>query len=224
MRNPIQLARLFVSMTRLTLDLKRLDDVIAINDALMKLRKPRDTNALVAELLQSPSVAEALRTRHRLAAVDLYSLLQMPRDTLGGAYAHFMVERGLSPLSLPALAAQSEPDYILAHIYETHDLWHVVTGFDTDTTGETALQAFYLAQQRSYLPFFALSAVLLNTAFFAYDQKDARLTAMTSGWLLGKRAKKLLGIDWRAHFERPLTELRRELSLQRGESTRAAVS
>jgi ubiquinone biosynthesis protein Coq4 len=30
--------------------------------------------------------------------------------------------------------------------YETHDIWHVVTGFHTDVAGELGLQAFYLAQ------------------------------------------------------------------------------
>jgi ubiquinone biosynthesis protein Coq4 len=28
-----------------------------------------------------------------------------------------------------------ELDYIVAHLYETHDLWHVLTGFDTDPAG-----------------------------------------------------------------------------------------
>ena len=224
MQNPLQLTRLFVSWTRLTLDLRRLDDVIVINDALMTLRKPGHDRAIIAELEGSPTAAEALRTKHRLGPVDLRGLASMPEETLGGAYGRFMLARGLSPQSLPALEAQTDVDYILAHIYETHDLWHVVTGFDTDTMGETALQAFYLAQQRSYLPFFALSAVLLNTAFFAYDEKDARLGAIVDGWQLGKQARKLLGIEWRNHFERPLAEVRRELALDRTASVEVLAS
>src|SRR5262245_37531173 len=110
MRNPVQLARLFVGVTRLTLDLKRLDDVISINDALMQLRKPSDTSTFVTELLRSPNAAEALRTRHRLGAVDLHALATMPSETLGGAYGRFMLARGLSPQSLPTLEGQSEVD------------------------------------------------------------------------------------------------------------------
>ena len=40
----------------------------------------------------------------------------------------------------------SDFDYVRAHLRETHDVWHPVTGFDTDVAGELGLQAFYLAQ------------------------------------------------------------------------------
>jgi ubiquinone biosynthesis protein Coq4 len=107
----------------------------------------------------------------------------------------------------------SDVDYVVAHLYETHDLWHVVTGFDTDPAGEAGLQAFYLAQQRSYLPFFVLSAVLMNTALFAYEEKERRFDALTSGWILGKHAAPLFGLDWQAHLERSLVDVRNELRL-----------
>jgi ubiquinone biosynthesis protein Coq4 len=75
------------------------------------------------------------------------------------------------------------------------------------------LQAFYLAQQRSYLPFFVLSAVLMNTALFAYEEKARRFDALTFGWTLGKQAVPLFGLDWQAHLERPLVEVRKQLRL-----------
>jgi ubiquinone biosynthesis protein COQ4 len=222
MRSPLQSARLIASVTRLTLDLRRLDAVIDINDTLMKLRTEADTRRVIEEFRRSPTAADALQSRHRLGPLDPSELAAMPADSLGGAYGRFMQSRGLKPESLPEVQGCSDIEYILAHTYETHDLWHVVTGFDTDVPGEVALQAFYLAQQRSYLPFFALSAVLLNTAFFAYDQKAVRLDAITEGWQRGRRAASLLGIDWRIHLDRPLEDVRRELSLERDDTRQEA--
>lgn len=213
MRNPYQLARLFTSLARMTTDVGRLERVLEINDALMKLRSPADSDAVVEEFRRSPRGAEALRERYRLGPVDLRALAATPAETLGGAYARFMLERSLKPEDLPELQACSEVEYLVAHMYETHDLWHVVTGFDTDLPGEIALQAFYLAQQRSYLPFFALAAVFLNTAVYAYEEKSRRLDALAEGWQLGKRAESLVGIDWRQQLGRSLKDVRRDLGL-----------
>jgi ubiquinone biosynthesis protein Coq4 len=38
--------------------------------------------------------------------------------------------------------------YVLSHLYEMHDLWHAVIGFETDVAGELALQAFYPPRAR----------------------------------------------------------------------------
>ncbi|WP_322112029.1 Coq4 family protein [Aerosakkonema funiforme] len=36
--------------------------------------------------------------------------------------------------------------FLMWHITETHDIWHVVTGSNTNITGEIELEAFYVAQ------------------------------------------------------------------------------
>ncbi|MDB4972209.1 MAG: hypothetical protein JWN48_550 [Myxococcaceae bacterium] len=212
MRNPHQLARLLVSFTRMTMNVGQLERVLEISDALNQLGSADDTHRLIADFRSTPAGAAALRSRPRLL-LHAEALAALPAESLGGAYARFMQERGLSPASLPSLQVRSDAEYVLAHLYETHDLWHVVTGFGSDLRGEIALQAFYLAQHRAYLPFFALSAVLLNTAAFAYDEKEQRLDAIVEGWLLGKRAQRLVGIDWSAKLTQPLVEVRQELGL-----------
>lgn len=213
MRNPYQLARLFGSFTRMTFEVGSLERVLEINDALIKLRGPDDARALVENFREAPWGASALRERPRLGRLDPSALAALPGGTLGASYGRFMLARGLDPGSLPTLPADSEDEYVIAHMLETHDLWHVVTGFDTDLFGEIALQAFYLAQHRAYLPFFSLSAVLLNTALVNYPEKAQRLDAMSEGWQMGKRAERLVGMDWRAQFERPLHEVRKDLNL-----------
>jgi ubiquinone biosynthesis protein Coq4 len=66
------------------------------------------------------------------------------------------------------------------------------------------------------LPYFTLTAVVLNTALFAPAQKYERMDAIAAGWQLGRRARNLVGFDWRRHLETPLAELRRELGLHGG--------
>ena len=43
---------------------------------------------------------------------------------------------------------KDEVDQLLAHLFSTHDLWHVATGFGNDDVGEVGLGAFYLVRAR----------------------------------------------------------------------------
>ncbi len=214
LRNPVHLVRLLWSMKQLTGDLDRLAQVFEINDHMMKMRTARDEKAAVDDFAAAPAGARAIRERLRLERADLLAAFAMPPDTLGGAYGQAMRTRGLSIDAIPRIDPKSDIEYVVAHYYETHDLWHVLTDFDTDAAGEVGLQAFYLAQGRAYLPLFVISSVLMNTALYAYEQRNARLDAIVRGWTLGKRAQRLLGIDWRDHFARPLLDVRRELGLE----------
>jgi ubiquinone biosynthesis protein Coq4 len=102
---------------------------------------------------------------------------------------------------------------VVAYLYDTHDVWHVVTGFSTDVAGELGLQAFYLAQFPATLAGMILLAGFANTLFLNFEDRDARMTAITRGWLLGKRASSLFGVRWSDLWSTPLSEVRAQLHL-----------
>jgi ubiquinone biosynthesis protein Coq4 len=133
---------------------------------------------------------------------------------LGRAFADFLNLRGLDPYGLPRRPAVDEPTYLTAHLYETHDLWHVVTGFDTDVAGELGLQAFYLPQLHGKLPLLLLAAGLLNTLLFAFDDWRARLDAIVRGYRMGQRARPFFGVRWGEWWERTLSDVRQELRVE----------
>ena len=213
MRNPIRMTRLMVAVVRLARDLKRLEQVFEINEHIVAMRTPADEQATLADFASHPAGAAALRERPRLGPVDLERLRQLPAGTLGHAYVQFLDRNGITPESLPAIADASDMDYVLAHFYETHDLWHVLTGFEADPAGELGVQAFLLAQFRAFLPFFVISAVLVNTALYAYSDKARRLDAIARGWMLGRSATSIVGVDWGKYFEAPLADVQRQFGL-----------
>jgi ubiquinone biosynthesis protein Coq4 len=213
MRNPVRLVKLFLGVGRLARDLTRLDKVFEINEQIVALRTPTDEAATLRDFARHPTGAQALRERPRLGRLDLDYLRGLPETTLGGAYVRFLDRNAITPDALPEIADASAMDYVLAHFYETHDLWHVLTGFDADPAGEVGVQAFLLAQFRAFLPFFVISAVLVNTALYAYEDKAPRLDAVARGWQLGRSAESLVGVDWRPHLEAPLADVRRQFGL-----------
>ena len=125
-----------------------------------------------------------------------------------------MLRAGLDPSALPTLEANDDSGYLRAHLYETHDIWHAVTGFHTDVAGELGLQAFYLAQIPSRLSSAILAGGFINTVAYAFPDRDARMRQIVRGWVLGKRAKNFFGVDWASLWATPLDEVRALLGVE----------
>lgn len=135
---------------------------------------------------------------------------------------HVPLGAGLDPAALPSLRADDGHAYVRAHLYETHDVWHVLTGFATDVAGELGLQAFYVAQLPGRLAPALVAGGLVNMILFDFGARDARMRAIVRGWLLGKRARPLFGGRWAELWEEPLDEVRRRYGLDLG-SVEAAL-
>jgi ubiquinone biosynthesis protein Coq4 len=124
-----------------------------------------------------------------------------------------MRANGLDPAAIPTLPGADETEFVRAHLYETHDVWHAVTGFRTDVAGELGLQAFYAAQAPGGLPWMLLAMGFLNTALYAMAEREARFEAISRGWEMGRRARPLFGVGWDALWSTPIDEVRRSLGV-----------
>jgi ubiquinone biosynthesis protein Coq4 len=217
MRNPLVLAKLLYKSVILVKYPTRLAEVIELADHISD-----DTvmDEFLDAIRKDPAGARALAQMPRVKIVRA-ELRQLPRGTLGREYIDFMDSNGLNPEDLPTRPATSEPDFVRAHLFETHDIWHVVTGFETDVAGELGLQAFYLAQLPARLSPLLLAIGMANTLIYNFDDKDARMDAVVHGWRMGKRARQLFGHDWTAMWSTPLAEVRARLAVQVAEESYA---
>src|SRR5205823_1541057 len=131
-------ARAAYHTARIALDPSRLDHVFGLAQS---LRSPAATRYLVELFSRTDEGRRSLRTRPRIAPVDdLGVLARLPEGTLGRAYADYFATNGVDPATFMALGSATPEEFVYAHIYESHDVWHVVTGFDTDLVGEIGLQ------------------------------------------------------------------------------------
>jgi ubiquinone biosynthesis protein COQ4 len=205
--------RATVSFVRLATDLGRLEEVFKYAET---LHEPKLLEEGVAYHMTLPGGPEALETKPRIGKLDLDALLRLPEGTLGHEFAAHMKAHDLDPAAIPTLEAKSAGEYVFAHYYETHDVWHVLTGFATDKAGELGLQAFYLGQGGPA----RLSAMILSAGFLElllkqdeWGDRDARLSQIARGYAMGKRAKPLFGARWAELWEVPLVELRRRFGI-----------
>lgn len=197
--------------------------------SLRRLREnPNDTDLAVrtALLLNTGALARALARfrsnaegRSVLAArpaldhehVDLDALMALPEHTLGHAYAHFLRSRGLTAEAFTPPREIRDPDkrYIAQRLRQTHDLWHVVTGYDTDVPGEVELQAFTFGQLRTPFAFF----VALGGTVRPKTPQPGLPQRVLRAYRRGRRAAPLCYRAWESRFEMPLAVVRAELGL-----------
>jgi ubiquinone biosynthesis protein COQ4 len=213
--------RAISALRKVLADPDRTDQVL---EFLGLINSGRSTSARIERFFADP-LARKLYEEHRAIdsrTVDLDALAALPEGTLGRAYATFLRSRGLTPevfdgpppgISDPRLA------YVMQRMRQTHDLWHVVTGCETDPAGEIALQAFTFAQVRS--PGSAILAV--TGALRGVRGKPGIVRDMIALYRRGKRANRLASFAWEDHWATPLAEVRAMLGLPIEPPARAAA-
>ena len=208
-------ARALKSFVTLVRDPSRLDQVFEVAEHGIE---PRFLEDLVAHFSRDPRGRRALQDRRRVH-LDVARLERAPAGSLGRAYLEHMRKNGLDPSAIPTLPATDATSYVQAHLYETHDIWHTVTGFGADPVGEIGLQAFYLAQFPARLASFLLAAGFLHVGLFHIEWKDALASEVVRGWEIGQRARPFFGVVWDELWDRPLEDVRRDLGVVVAERT-----
>ncbi|MCY7275381.1 MAG: ubiquinone biosynthesis protein [Phormidesmis sp. CAN_BIN44] len=170
---------------------------------------------LVAHHLnQDPACAALIRDRYIPPAHDLDTLLTLPPDSLGCIYAAQMKKTGFDPNLHAGMTAKSDAEYVELRLSQTHDLWHIVTGFDTSLIGEIGLQAFHLPQFPYPLATMLVANSLIATTLREPEMLSSLLAAIAQGFQMGKTAKPLFAQKWEEGWENPLTQWQAELNIQ----------
>lgn len=193
-------------------DPREIAGVFTLVDA---LRTSEDVQPMVDHFARDPVGRRALAERPRLR-IDLAALARLPEATLGRAFAEHLRVNGFDPKDFPTLPLGTPQEFVTAHLYDTHDVWHVVTGFGTDVAGELGLQAFYMGQFPSKLAVTLLAAGMLNTLGpVAFEDRERRMEEIARGWLLGRRSRPLFGVRWDDLWTTPLSEVRARFGIDR---------
>ncbi len=210
MRNPAAYAVTAWRLVRALRDPEKLQDVLGLAPV---VAPPLAMRRLVERLMRHDTATRAFAERPRLGPLHLSTLRALPENTLGRTFVDHLEANRLDIHALPYLEARTDEEYVRAHLLESHDVWHVLTGFSTDVPGELGLQSFSLAQLGSPFALAVLVGGLTNTLLYAFSQREARMRAIVRGWLLGQRARLLFGAPWRQMWDAPMTQVRQRYGL-----------
>jgi ubiquinone biosynthesis protein COQ4 len=165
-----------------------------------------------------------LRERTDLMAIlsDRPRLEAMPEGSLGRAYLRFMDRGKITAEGLmDAQTAGVDPNarldldprrrYVADRLRDMHDLWHVLTEYGADDTGEIANLWFSVGQfgnpGMAFIAFFGVVDGLAHGhkwwARYCYR-----------AWKRGRRAKRLISEPLEEMLDLPIDEARRRLGIQ----------
>lgn len=203
------------------------------HDVLMSfIEKPSQTH-LIFELIQYTCkssyssllkvMIEPLRQNHQIMSLyekeelskslDLNHLKNLPQGTLGYEYANFLIRNNLDMVFYPNLRSRNLLSYIKYKLSASHDILHVVCGYNTSLIDEAALQAFMLAQIQSPLALVTLGSTLIHIATQRPQEIKTTMDLVVFAYKQGQIATNLLGVNWHLLFSQPLGEVRKQLNV-----------
>lgn len=152
--------------------------------------------------------------RDALPEQDLRALRKLPDGTLGREYARFLDANGIKPLVVSAGIRERfrQNPYALRYT-GTHDLHHLLTGFDTTLAGEFGVLAFNVGQRTAPVGRSGLWVVSLLFAVFAPWRAHILLGNVRAGLAMGRAAQLVMAAPLESWFAEPLAEVRAKLQL-----------
>jgi ubiquinone biosynthesis protein COQ4 len=180
----------------------------------------RDDGAIIERMRAHPQGRRIVSERIPLPPGVLQPALlaDLPENTLGYQYWAHCTANNIDPAFISIKSqkvaqeypATAEHKFIYDRYRDSHDLWHVVTGWGLDMAGEAGIIAWTYAQTRNkgYLLIFLLNAVMCAKR----GRWDVFKTCW-KGYRHGKRTPLLLAVDWHEYMHRPIDDVRRELGI-----------
>ena len=186
---------------------------------IMRALNGRSTARNYQRLLSRPGGGRIAWERTELARLlmDDAWLDALPDGSVGAAYRDFvrgqkLSAEGLAEVSRVGVSQIEEPHpyaWFGRRTRDTHDIWHVLTGYGRDALGEACLVAFSYAQTGGL----GWAAIALGAAARPRPGRHPFKRAIWQGYRRGRAANWLLGEDYERLLREPIESARARLGL-----------
>lgn len=196
-----------------------------------RLRHSRPMQRTLKQLRSDPQAEALIRSRTLMPSFRLEQLLALPGGSLGYTFGRLIQALGYDPSFHPGPEyfnnLEADADYVNYRTFATHDLHHVLTGFNFDSSGELGVLGVSMGQHAAPgLTFIGLAFLLaswLETdvpySMVSQDRDRIRsarykFSLIQQGLEIGEAARPLFALDWPSLLDHDLEELRRELGVE----------
>lgn len=136
---------------------------------------------------------------------------QFPEGSFGKEYYNFLTTHNLDPRIFPETKVSDDATYLEHVVRQTHDLWHVVTGFDVSVQGEIGMQAFMAKQLNWPFAMLALAAGCILTLLNEPKKIGQLMSDINRGYILAEQINPLITVDWNQYWTTELSEVQKRL-------------
>ena len=149
---------------------------------------------------------------------DMSPLANCPEDSLGYALHRLILDNGYDPevLRRDDIGLQELPrvlHYLNARILQMHEVWHLVAGYETTSSGEIAISGFQLAQFGHNYSSMFLAVGMAIGAFKEPHGFNVAMQIICEGWEHGRNTPPMMDINWEDEWETSLEDIRRKYSI-----------
>lgn len=189
--------------------------VFMIGDSQDNIAEHARTVGGMTDPFANPELEALWQRRFRPSPYAVEGLLRLPASTLGGAYARHMHARGFRPDFFEDVAPRHRMHFLRLRLRQTHDIWHVLAGFDTDEFGEVGLQGFYFAQFTNGQSALILAGAVLKSLLRGrFAELECHVNAFCEGYRTGRAAQSLLAVQWETLWQEELDSVRRRFRIE----------
>ena len=161
-----------------------------------------------------PGGKEMVEQRYPPFQPDIPALGKLPEGTLGRAYAGMIRRLNYDADFFRPRDTSTEALWLTQRIASTHDLHHVIGGFNTETAGESGVLSI-TATQIGFPAYVLLNTLAGFRAFrFQPDEFEKISRAIAVGSRIGLEATPLVLQRWEEGWEKPLHQWREELGVK----------
>jgi ubiquinone biosynthesis protein COQ4 len=215
---------------------RSLDPIAAIRAVRTLIANPEDTaqvfkviraltgnsfEKLYQRVMADPDGRRILDEKRDILAVlkERDRLREMADGTLGREYARFLDTEYIDAEGLvhasediddPSIFLDERAQILSRRLRDSHDLWHVVTGYQRDIFGELALLSFTYRQTGNHGIGFI---VFIASLRLWHEGHREALKLIWNAWWRSRRSAFFPAADWEAMLPLPLEEVRRILKV-----------
>lgn len=166
-------------------------------------------------------LAEEPRRDLNSLLTDRVFLASLPEDSLGAHYLRYLgqADMGSAEYFLDASKLEEkakrfgwtdEQLWLVRRMANSHDLFHIMTGYDTDIAGEIGVISFTVGQ------FSILPLRVFFASFFLLKPSEPLHWArfVWHAYQFGRQTPSLMCVDYEAMLSRPLAEVRRDSGIR----------
>jgi ubiquinone biosynthesis protein COQ4 len=185
----------------------------ALSDVVLRMKDTAPAENVAENALRHRGFRQLFEQGYAPPPVDLNELRTCPQGSLGRSFLDHIETLGLQVDFYPPRDPRTAIGYFALRELQTHDIFHVLTGYTTSLDDELALQAFMLGQHGSGLSAAILAGGILHQIRTSPGGAADLMAKLGEGFTRGKRAQFLLGTDWEERWSEPLKKLKQEARL-----------
>lgn len=204
--------------------LKQLGKLIAVGKSSGNLKKIADLvdsfldtpemNACITRFRELPGGSEMMDERYPPLQPDLDSLAQYPAGSLGHGYAALIRKLNYDPEFFRPRLIDTEGRWLTQRIATTHDIHHLISGFNTEREGENGVLAI-TASQIGFPAYVCLNQAVQTSNFrFRLKSYPAISKAINHGITIGFTSKAFCTARWEEHWDWSIEQWRHHLQIQ----------